>query len=181
MVALETLRLVREKIRTVKLIFIGHVDDPNGEAEKRLQAEGLRPHVEIIPWLPYEEMLRYLHVAKIGLALQQPVGRFLLVSRGNGRKFFTYMQAGLPIVGPRFSEIAQVVREESCGLLVDTTSPQQVAEAIVELLSDPHKAKLLGERGKRAIPERYNWEKEKEKFLTAYRAMFRRKSGGKKT
>jgi len=172
LVALEALRLVREKMARVKLIIIGKIDDSKGKAEKLLQTTDLRAHVEVIPWLPYDEMMHYLHVARVGLALHQPTGRFLLVSRGNGRKFFAYMQAGLPIVGPAFGEIGRVVREEGCGVLVDTTDPYQVAEAVLDLLRHPEKAREMGERGRRAIQEKYNWEKEQEKLLRAYRALF---------
>jgi len=172
LIALEALRLIKEKISRVKLLFIGKVYDPNGKAEKMIQMANLKDHVELIPWLPYEEMPPYLCIAEVGLALYQPVGHFLLVSRGNGRKFFTYMQAGLPIVGPAFGEIGQVVREEGCGVLVDTTDPHQVAEAVLDLLSHPEKAGEMGERGRRAIQEKYNWEKEQEKLLRAYRALF---------
>ena len=35
------------------------------------------------------------------------------------------MQVSIPIVGPNFGEIGQVVREENCGILVDTTNPKQ--------------------------------------------------------
>lgn len=113
-------------------------------------------------------MFYYLKIAHVALALQQPVGSFLLVSKGNGRKFFTYMQAGLPIIAPNFGEIGLVVKEERCGILVDTTRPEEIAEAITYLLEHPEEAKAMGKRGRRAIEEKYNWEIEKKKLLDAY-------------
>ncbi|MDQ4144472.1 MAG: glycosyltransferase family 4 protein [Actinomycetota bacterium] len=165
---LNALALVKEEISDVKLFLIGKIVDYGGEGEKLVERLGLTPYIEVMPWLPYREMLHYLAVAKVGLAVQQPTGHFLLVSRGNGRKFFTYMQAGLPIVAPAFSEVAQVVREEGCGLLVDTTNPEAISAAIVQLLRSPDVAEEMGRNGRRAFQRRYNWDEEKRKLLACY-------------
>ena len=173
--ALEALALVKHRFPEVKLLMIGKISDPPGKLDRLIKGLNIKENVEFISWVPYEEMFCYLKIAHVGLALQQPVGRFLLVSKGNGRKFFTYMQAGLPIVAPNFGEIGLVVKEEKCGILVDTTKPKEIADAIIYLLEHPEEAKAMGERGKKAIKEKYNWEIEKEKLLKVYKKLLERK------
>jgi len=171
---LEILAIVKKRIPAIKLLMIGSFRKSNEKLLNYLEKFNLKKeNVEFIPWLPYEEMFHYLKIAHVGLALHQPVGHFLLVSKGNGRKFFTYMQAGLPIVAPNFGEIGLIVKEEQCGILVDTTKPEKIAEAIIYLLEHPDEAKAMGKRGERAILEKYNWEIEKKKLLEAYKRIFR--------
>lgn len=164
---LDAIELTRKRIPQAKLLLIGHVL----ESERFRTVARERPEsVELVPWLPYDEMLAYLQVAKVGLAPYPPTGHYLL-SRWNARKFFTYMEAGLPIVGPDFAEIAQVVRDEQCGLLVDTADAQRISDAIAEMLSRPEWAAQMGARGRRAFIERYNWDIEQHKLLEAYAAL----------
>ncbi len=174
--ALEAARLVIHRCPQVLFMFIGMFHERS--VEKRfwevVEVYALDRYVEFIPWLPYDEMLHYVAISTVGLALHQPIPRFFKVSKGNGRKFFTYMQFGIPIVGPAFGEVGQVVREEGCGLLVDTTNPQEVADAIIWLLESPDKARFMGERGREAIHNRYNWEIEKRKLLRVYERALRK-------
>ena len=171
--ALEALALVKHRFSDIKLLMIGKISDSPGKLERLIKELRIEENVEFISWLPYEDMFHYLKIAHIGLALHQPVGRFLFVSKGNGRKFFTYMQASLPIIAPNFGEIGLVVKEERCGILVDTTRPKDIAKAIIYLLEHPEEAKAMGERGKKAIKEKYNWEIEKEKLLSVYQNLLK--------
>jgi len=169
--AIETMQIIKDTLPDAKLLLIGtfHFHDAKDEAIQLIERYELSACVEVIEWVPYAEMMKHLRKAGVGIALHQPHEKFRYVSKGTGRKFFTYMQAALPIVGPEFGEVGQVVREEKCGILVDTTDPQQIADAIIYLLKHPEEASAMGEWGRRAIEEKYNWEIEKEKLLKVYR------------
>lgn len=171
MAVLEALAITRKRSPCVRLLFIGSFDDPDGKAQEYMTEAKLQEAVETISWVSYEKLLCYLEICSIGLALYQPQGHFLYTSRGNGRKFFTYMQAGLPIIGPSFSEIGIVVREERCGLLVDATEPVKIAEAILYLLDHPEEAHAMGKRGRRAVERKYNWQREQYKLLQVYKRL----------
>lgn len=168
LMAIEAMKRVKRALPQSHLLMIGTFHDSEQEAIELIDRYELNHHIKLIQWLPYGEMMAYLQRAQVGIALHQPCEKFLYVSKGTGRKFFTYMQAGLPIVGPEFGEIGQVVREEKCGILVDTTDPEQIAKAIIHLLENPEEARAMGQRGRRAIEEKYNWDIEKKKLLQAY-------------
>lgn len=175
-VALEAVARVREQVPEVLLLLIGTPPIANDEILTRLNAAVTSGWAELIGWLPYDHMLEYLGCARIGLALHQPgLPASDIVSRGNGRKFFSYMQASLPIVGPTFGEIGRLVLEEGCGLLVDTTDTNAVAAAILELLHNPERAAELGYRGRAAIETKYNWEIEQGKLVAAYSSLNHRR------
>jgi len=168
LMAIEAMKIVIAALPNTQLLLIGTFHDSENEIIELIKQYRLNDHIKIMKWLPYDDMMEYLKKSQIGIALHQPHEKFLYVSKGTGRKFFTYMQAALPIVGPEFGEIGQVVREEKCGILVDTTDPEQIAKAIIHLLENPEEARAMGQRGRRAIEEKYNWEIEKKKLLQAY-------------
>jgi len=166
----EVIHHVAGKCPRVLFIIIGtfHKDSTRRRFWAMIEELGVKGFLEFLPWLPYREMLYYVALSKVGLALYQPIPRYLRSSRGNGRKFFTYMQVGIPIVGPRFGEIGRVVQEENCGLLVDTADPEAVAQAVLFLLENPKEAREMGKRGQVAVRERYNWDIERRKLLRVY-------------
>lgn len=168
---LEITDLLKDEFPNLLMLFIGKFDLPAQETAffdeiRRMQLERF---VEIIPkFMPYNEMLQYLAISHIGLALYQPKERFKLAGKGNSRKIFTYMHAGLPIISTNLGELGKVVAEEHCGLLLDTTSSAAVAAAARSILLDRNLAKEMGENARRAIVERYNWERERSKLLAVY-------------
>ena len=176
-VALEAAQLVVNRRPQVVFLFVGkfQTDSARKLFQRKLAEYGLDRHVRQISWLPYSEMIHYVAISSVGLALYQPTTRYLKVGRG-ARKIFTYMHLGVPIVGPKFGEIGKILDEEGCGLRVDTTDPQEVAQAILYLLEHPDEAYKMGERGRKAIQERYNWELERQKLLAVYRRALQRRA-----
>ena len=46
--------------------------------------------------------------------------------------------------------------------------PTAIAEVIYTLVTDPDMAQRMGENGRRAVEERYNWGIEEQKLLAFY-------------
>lgn len=169
----EILDLVKKQSRNILLLLIGEFCSL-GDKEKfleRIKKRDLESYVKIIRWIPYNEMFQYVKISHIGLAIYRQRERFKVVGKATGRKFFTYMHAGIPIVSRSFGEIGKVVEEERCGILVDTTSAQAIAKAIIFLFKNDGIAKEMGENGRRAIREKYNWEIESQKLLKVYKGV----------
>jgi glycosyltransferase involved in cell wall biosynthesis len=111
----------------------------------------------------------YLLCADIGLMLYQPGIRNHVYAFP--MKMYDYMLAGLPIVGPKFAvEVVPVVNELACGLLVDTSRPEEIAQALDELCGNPNLAREMGRRGLEGVIRRYNWEIEADKLTSVYSA-----------
>jgi glycosyltransferase involved in cell wall biosynthesis len=106
----------------------------------------------------------HLLEADIGVAPYQRLPKFE-ASRANARKLFDYMNAELPIIVPDFGGISALVSDLDCGLTVDTTDPGAIATAIDALATDQKKRNRLGTNGRKAIINRYNWERERTTVL----------------
>lgn len=164
-VALEAASVVKKRHPDALFVFIGPMKDDRDEINRLIESLGVGESVRFFDFMPYRDMLAHAKNAQAGLALFQPVLHYSLISSGTARKYFTYMQAGVPMIGPVFSEAGKILKEADCGVLVDTCDPRAVAEAIIKLFDNPSEARRLGENGRRAFETRYNWDIEEPKFL----------------
>lgn len=161
-VALEAAKIVTSQHKDVLFLFIGTLRNENHEIEKLIN--NLSNNIEFIEWVTYRKALAYLNISYLALALYQKSSHFEYIGMGNGRKIFTYMQAGIPVIAPKIGMSGNVVEQTGCGALVNSENPKQVADAIIEYLNDSSKADKDGMKGRVAFEDSYNWEKESEKL-----------------
>jgi glycosyltransferase involved in cell wall biosynthesis len=121
-----------------------------------VEYKGLAGHREVPKWL---------RRARVGLIPLFPTPNY---TRATPVKLFEYMLAGLPVVASDFGIIRSIVRETGCGLLVPPGDPDALSAAVEILLRDPAKAAEMGQKGRRAVLEKYNWGAEESKLLALY-------------
>ena len=63
------------------------------------------------------------------------------------------------------------MRETEAGLIVDVSDPAAIAEAFDRLANDPELRRRLGENGRKAVLETYNWGAEAERLIAFYRGL----------
>jgi phosphatidylinositol alpha-1,6-mannosyltransferase len=86
-------------------------------------------------------------------------------AEGFGLVYLEAMAHGKPCIGGRLDATPFIVRDGVTGLLIDDPrSPQQVADKILELLSDPDRARQMGLAGYEVVRERYLFPHFKERF-----------------
>jgi glycosyltransferase involved in cell wall biosynthesis len=83
-------------------------------------------------------------------------------------KMFEYMSAGVPVIASHFPLWREIVEGNECGLCVDPQDPVAIAGAVNRLVEDTVLAQRMGENGRRAVMERYNWAAEEKKLLAFY-------------
>jgi len=119
----------------------------------------------------YKNIWRYLCSASIGLIPFLPTPNNEM---GLPNKLFEYMGAALPVVAPRLRLMSSIVDQAQCGILVPAGTPDQYANAILALLRDPQLRSSMGERGRQAILNQYNFETEARAMLGLYDAVLGR-------
>jgi phosphatidylinositol alpha-1,6-mannosyltransferase len=77
---------------------------------------------------------------------------------GLGIVYLEASATGLPVVAGSSGGAPDAVREGETGLVVDGTSVEEIAEAVAGLLSDPARARAMGERGRAWIEEEWRWD-----------------------
>ncbi len=164
-IALEAAALVKERHPDCLFLFIGSMQDDTNLVNQIISSRRLADHVLFLPFLPYRKMLAHLRHAKVGLNLHQPEWNNPYCGPASGRKAFTYMQAGIPMIAPNFGEIGSIICKEHCGILLDVTQPYEVSQGIMYLLTNNEAAKAMGQRGREVFLGKYNWEIQENKFL----------------
>lgn len=83
-------------------------------------------------------------------------------------KMFEFMLCGLPLVYSDLATFRMIAGDSRAGIAVAPCQPQQIADAIDQLLREPELARRLGENGRRAVSERFNWNMEWPKLRNLY-------------
>jgi glycosyltransferase involved in cell wall biosynthesis len=149
-----------------RLLLIGLSDDGLRRRALALADEvGARESVFVIPWVPHTEIHRYLGLSRIGLVPLQPEEKY---KRNIPIKLFECMTCGLPVLAADLPSIRPYVEESGSGLLYDSTSPEALGEHVVKMLSDDGTLRRMGENGRVAVREKWNWDRMEARLLEAY-------------
>jgi glycosyltransferase involved in cell wall biosynthesis len=165
---IEAFALVTKKHPSWELDLVGLSRPATFEDEMKSLAKnrGIDANVNFIPWVPYEEKERLSSQASMGVITYLPYSNNTSCLPN---KLFDYMLVGLPVIASNFPLYKEIVEPNRCGLIVDPTQPREIALAMEYLIEHPHEAREMGERGRQAVLDRYNWEKESENLLEIYR------------
>jgi glycosyltransferase involved in cell wall biosynthesis len=86
-------------------------------------------------------------------------------------KMFEYMATGIAVIASNFPLWREIVEGNDCGLCVDPLNPKAIAAAIDFIINNPERARQMGDNGKRAVLEKYNWSVEEAKLLDFYQSI----------
>lgn len=161
---------VKEEYPQVKLYLVGLFGSDYFEKEiKNLIRElGLGRNIQLIGMIPFEEVNQWLQKCRIGIFPYLPYEHYKM---GLPVKLLEYMAAGLAVVSSDFPLNREVISGANCGVLIKPGDVKDLAKALKTLLGDPLRVRRLGERGRRAILEKYNWDADKIKLLDLYKSL----------
>ena len=150
----------------VKLILGGKFDPAPYEKEIR-NLKGFEK-VEYLGWVEYRRVPEYLSQADIGLICFHPTTNHLTALPN---KLFECMAAGLPVIASNFPLWEDIVEGNKCGICIDPLNPKEIAEVIKHLIENHELRNRMGENGRRAVLEKYNWKIESQKLLHLYNSL----------
>jgi len=157
----QAVELVAKEI-PIKLVMAGWVN-PGARAEFLRDSES--ELFEFKGRLDRAGVAQLLGRARVGMLLFHPLPNHV---NAMPHKLFEYLAAGLPVIVSDFPCWRELIGREGCALFVDPLSPASIAEALLWLLRHPAQAAQMGQNGRRAVAENYNWERESERLLTTY-------------
>lgn len=166
--------IVRKNFPEVKLLLGGSFkglsahDNAEEEVMNYIQSHALQEDIVITGHIPWQEMPKYLGIADIALKIYQSAPAFI-ESQGSS-SLFECLAASLPVIASALPGIGSIVRKYNCGITVDPTNEQEIANAILKLLSNPELARELGQNGRKAFEQEFNWKLEEEKLLKVYQS-----------
>mgnify|MGYP002815910601 FL=1 len=177
-------------------VFVGGITRDRGglemiEAIRRLEADGIAARIDLvgpvvppafaealtaaaagtsaecIGPVPREEVADRLGAARASLVLFHPAPNH---TNAQPNKLFEAMSAGVPVIASDFPAWRAVVDGCGCGRLADPLDPGSIADAMRWMIEHPDETDAMGRRGREAVEERYNWERESRTLLALYAA-----------
>lgn len=147
----------------IKLVLAGKFEDARLESE--IQSMPGWKKVRFVGWVDRTRLPILLSKGIAGLVIFYPEPNHV---SAQPNKLFEYMSAGIPVVASNFPLWKDIVERHNCGILVDPLKPEEIARAITYLAENSAEARKMGENGRRAIEQYYNWEREAQKLLELY-------------
>ena len=153
-VLIQAFSVVKKRKDGVKLLIVGEGDD-EGNLKKLTNELGIRDDVIFTGQVPQTEVPDFIAAADIGISPVPPVSFYKLSSP---IKIFEYRAMGKPVVAnEEIPEHKEVLEQSGGGILVSFTS-EAFADAIIELLDSPEKAKEMGRRGREWVVKNRTYE-----------------------
>lgn len=125
--------------------------------EKLVDEVGVRRSVVFTGPVPWSELPAH-HEAGDVFAMPCRTRRRGLDVEGLGIVYLEASAVGRPVVAGDSGGAPDAVLDGETGYVVDGRAPAQVADRVTELLTDPVKAKAMGERGRRWVEEAWRWD-----------------------
>lgn len=86
-------------------------------------------------------------------------------------KLFESMACGVPVVANAIGDVAQIITEGNCGVIVDQYDPDSICEGIEKLASNAELRRTMAANALKLAREKYTWEVVLNNFLSAYRGL----------
>ena len=140
-----------KEISQVTFLVVG--DGPmRKELEAAVKRCGLGDHFVFTGMVNYEKIPIYINVADLCVL---PKRR--LKSGWSPLKLYEYMACGKPVVASRVEGL-DFIEKEGVGRLMEPEDANSLKLAILDLLQEPQKGALMGQKGVQMARERFNWE-----------------------
>lgn len=153
---------IDDVIRALKLLpetvhFVIYGNGPEEAALKKLaEKSSVESRVAFKGYVDHSELPRVLGEVDIFIRPSR--------SEGMGNSFIEAMAAGLPVIATQEGGIADFLfdakrnpNKETTGWAVDKDSPEQIAEAVKDIIVHPEQVACVTATAKRLVSEKYDW------------------------
>jgi phosphatidyl-myo-inositol dimannoside synthase len=147
---------VTARIPDAALLLVG-----DGPYRRRLERQasrlGIAASVRFTGGVPQAELSAYYQAGDV-FAMPCRTRRGGLDVEGLGIVYLEASAAGLPVIGGDSGGAPDAILDGETGYVVGGGDPAAVAGRVIELLSDPAKAKAMGERGMAWVDGQWRWD-----------------------
>lgn len=137
-----------------RLVIVGE-GRTREELEAHAAALGLGDRVQFEGWQSQALLKSYIAAADVCLV---PHLKTVHTDATIPHKLFHYMFMRKPVVVTDCLPLERIVQEADAGLVVLSGDAAATAEAVLRLRADPVRRAEMGERGHRAVLDRYHWD-----------------------
>jgi glycosyltransferase involved in cell wall biosynthesis len=128
--------------------------------------------VNFIKRVSKEDLMKIYHEVTIGIVLfdYSPNVGYKRGSLGNN-KIFEYMHSGLPIICTDFELWQEIINKYKCGICVNPHNIDEIRNAISYLTDNKAEAYEMGQNGRKAVLNEYNWNSQEKVYVEIFRKL----------
>lgn len=145
----------------IVLVFIGD-GKMKPELIERAEKEGL-DNCRFFDPVPKTQLNKIVASADIGMMILANVPAFYYGTSPN--KFFDYISSGLPVLNNYPGWLADLIKQNNCGIVVEPNKAKAFAEGLIYLADNPDKRKKFGINARKIAEESYSRDDLSEQFV----------------
>ncbi len=145
---------IAQKFSNVKYLVVG-TGEEYAALQKLAQDIGVWDKVIFAGQAPDGEQAAYYAACDVFIMPNRQIGPDI---EGFGMVFLEAGAAGKAVIGGKSGGTGEAILEGVTGLRVDGASVDVIAAAVIDLLSDPARARAMGEQGRRRVEAEFTWD-----------------------
>lgn len=154
-------KLILEDFPQLKLLMIGK-GALSGEIENLTHETAVSDHVVFTGYVPHVSVSDYVNSSLMCFAL------FKKAESGfSPLKVYEYLACQKPVLASRHRGL-EFLETEKCGLVVSSSEPEKIAEAIRILVSDEKLREEMGKRGREYVVREHSWKRISEQLVRRF-------------
>ena len=139
-----------ENDSNIYLIIAGPPTEDFAPYQRKIRQQNLSDRiVKDLRYIPFAEFARYFSASDLVAFPYRQISQ-------SGVLQLAYAYAR-PVVVTNVGGLAEAVAQDQTGLIAAASNPQEFSDAIREMLADPGKGALMGERGRLLAATKYSW------------------------
>jgi phosphatidylinositol alpha-1,6-mannosyltransferase len=159
---IKTLPLIKEKIPNVIYLIAGEGEYKN-KLEDLVKKEGLEIYVKFLGNLDhYKELPYFYYLCDIFIMPSRQLENYDIEGFG-----LVFLEAGAfekPVIGPNIGGPTDAIVDKVTGLQVNPYDINEIAKAIITLLSDKEYAEKLGKKARQRVIDEFRWQDRADKI-----------------
>lgn len=160
-----------ENIDNIEYSLVGDIDESYKNNISSLKAW---EKVKLYPFMPKKELLRIAKKATIGIAIFDYIPNLgYKVGSLGVNKIFEYMLFELPVICTDFILWKEIVDKYNCGICVNPNDIKDIEKAIRYLATNKEEAYQMGQNGKNAVLNEFNWTTQEKLLIDTYQNLLK--------
>lgn len=145
---------IKKAFPTIGYLIVGSGEE-KGYLQNLSYECGVADHVVFAGKIPDSELPGYYAACDVFVMPNRQIGEDI---EGFGMVYLEAGAAGKPVIGGTSGGTGDAIVDGVTGLRVDGENLSDLCDAIMHILSDPQKAKRLGEHGRQRVLKDFTWE-----------------------
>jgi phosphatidylinositol alpha-1,6-mannosyltransferase len=151
---IQALPRIRQSMPQVKYVIVG-----TGEEliSLTMLAEELKVQDSVVfaGHIPDQELAAYYAACDVFIMPNRQIGCDI---EGFGMVYLEAGAAGKPVIGGKSGGTDDAILDDVTGIRVDGNSSVEIANAVIDLISTPDKAKAMGAHGRQRVESEFAWD-----------------------